>query len=95
MSSLHLTTKLHVHQIRMERLLLDSLKEFLRDWQALLLLDNFEQIISAAPLLSELSSACAKLRMLVTSREALRLRGEQEFPPAPLAVADQQNVYCF
>ena len=48
------------------RLLLDSLKEFLRDQQALLLLDNFEQIISAAPLLSELLSACAELRVLAT-----------------------------
>jgi predicted ATPase/DNA-binding CsgD family transcriptional regulator len=74
------------------RLLIDNLKEFLRDSRALLLLDNFEQIISAAPLLSELLSACAELRVLVTSREALRLRGEQEFPLSPLALADQQSV---
>jgi predicted ATPase/DNA-binding CsgD family transcriptional regulator len=74
------------------RLLLDSLKEFLRDRQALLLLDNFEQIMSAAPLLSELLSACAGLRMLATSREALRLRGEQEFPLLPLALPDQSSV---
>ncbi len=69
------------------KLLLDSLKEFLRDRQVLLLLDNFEQIISAAPLLSELLSACAALRLLVTSREALRLRGEQEFLLAPLELS--------
>ena len=74
------------------RLLLDSLKEFLRDWQVLLLLDNFEQIMSAAPLLSELLSACAGLRMLATSREALRLRGEQEFPLSPLALPEQSAV---
>ncbi|MCI0609132.1 MAG: LuxR C-terminal-related transcriptional regulator [Anaerolineae bacterium] len=74
------------------RLLLDSLKEFLRERQALLLLDNFEQIISAAPLLTELLSACADLRMLVTSREALRLRGEHEFPLSPLALPDQSSV---
>jgi predicted ATPase/DNA-binding CsgD family transcriptional regulator len=74
------------------RLLLDSLKEFLRDQQALLLLDNFEQIISTAPLLSELLSACAGLRMLVTSREALRLRGEHEFPLSPLALPDEPSV---
>ena len=66
------------------RLLLDSLKDFLRNKQVLLLLDNFEQIISAAPLLTELLNACAELRMLVTSREALRLRGEHEFPLEPL-----------
>lgn len=74
------------------RLLLDSLKEFLRDRQALLLLDNFEQIMSAAPLLSELLSACAGLRMLATSREPLRLRGEQEFPLLPLALPDPSSV---
>src|SRR5512134_682662 len=74
------------------RLLLDSLKEFLRERQALLLLDNFEQIMSAAPLLSELLSACAGLRMLATSREALRLRGEQEFSLSPLALPDRSSV---
>ena len=74
------------------RLLLDSLKEFLRDRKALLLLDNFEQIMSAAPLLSELLSACTGLRMLATSREALRLRGEHEFPLSPLALPDQSSV---
>ncbi len=70
------------------RLELDSLKEHLQDRHVLLVLDNFEQIISAAPLLSELLSACARLQMLVTSRESLRLRGEQEFLLAPLAVPD-------
>src|SRR6185503_7214689 len=74
------------------RLLLDSLKDFLRDKQVLLLLDNFEQIISAAPLLSELSSACAELKMLVTSREALRLRGEHEFPLSPFTLPDQSSA---
>jgi predicted ATPase len=65
------------------RLLLDSLKDFLRNKQSLLVLDNFEQIISAAPLMTELLNTCAELRILVTSREALRLRGEHEFPLAP------------
>lgn len=74
------------------RLLFDSLKEFLRDRQIMLLLDNFEQIISAAPLLTELLEACAELRMLVTSREALRLRGEREFPVAPLALPNPPSV---
>ncbi len=74
------------------RLLLDSLKDFLRNKQTLLLLDNFEQIISVAPLLTELLEACAKLRILVTSREALRLRGEHEFPLAPLALPDQPSI---
>jgi predicted ATPase/DNA-binding CsgD family transcriptional regulator len=71
-----------------DRLLFDSLKEHLRDRQVLLLLDNFEQIITAAPLLTELLSACPRLKLLVTSREALRVRGEQEFVLSPLALPD-------
>ncbi len=74
------------------RLLFDGLKDFLRDKQMLLLLDNFEQIITAAPLMTELLSACAELRMLVTSREVLRLRGEREFPLSPLALPDQPSL---
>src|SRR5664279_1210982 len=74
------------------RLWLDSLKEYLHDRQVLLLLDNFEQIISAAPLLTELLSACARLQLLVTSREALRVRGEQEFLLSPLALPDQLGI---
>jgi predicted ATPase len=74
------------------RLLLDSLKDFLRNKQTLLLLDNFEQIISVAPILTELLEACARLRLLVTSREALHLRGEHEFPLAPLALPDRPSI---
>src|SRR6185503_10486469 len=74
------------------RLLLDTLKDFLRNKKTLLLLDNFEQIVSAAPLLSELLSDGAELRMLVTSRESLRLRGEHEFPLSPLALPDLPSV---
>jgi len=74
------------------KLRLDSLKEFLNKREILLLLDNFEQIIAAAPLLSELLSACPRLKLLVTSREALRLRGEQEFLLSPLEVPDQVQV---
>jgi len=71
-----------------DRLLFESLKAFLQDRHLLLVLDNFEQLISAAPLLTEVLSACGAVRMLVTSREALRVRGEQEFPLAPLALLD-------
>lgn len=74
------------------RLWLDSLKDYLHDRQMLLVLDNFEQIMTAAPLLSELLSASAGLRLLVTSREALRLRGEQEFVLSPLALPEQPAV---
>jgi predicted ATPase/DNA-binding CsgD family transcriptional regulator len=74
------------------RLLLDSLKEYLQGRQVLLVLDNFEQIIAAAPLLTELLSACAGLHLLVTSREALRVRGEQEFLLSPLALPGEPAV---
>lgn len=56
------------------------------------MLDNFEQIVAAAPLLTELLEVCPELRMLVTSREVLRLRGEHEFPLSPLALPDQPSL---
>ncbi len=68
--------------------LMDTLTYHLRDKQILLLLDNFEQIIEAAPLVCDLLSACPGLKVLVTSREPLRVYGEQEYPVPPLTVPD-------
>ena len=51
----------------------------------LLLLDNLEQVIDAAPELSELLTACPNLTLLVTSRELLRIQGEVEYAVPPLA----------
>ncbi len=70
------------------RTALERLKEALRARHVLLVLDNFEQIISAAVLVAELLSACPGLKALVTSRELLRVRGEQAFPVSPLSVPD-------
>jgi predicted ATPase/predicted Ser/Thr protein kinase len=58
----------------------------------LLLLDNFEQVLAAAPLVTKLLDACAPLKMLVTSRAVLHVYGEQEYPVPPLAVPDPQRL---
>jgi len=63
-----------------------DLKAYLRARRLLLVLDNFEQVVGAAPLLAELLAAAPGLVVLVTSRTVLRLRGEHEFPVPPLPV---------
>jgi predicted ATPase/DNA-binding SARP family transcriptional activator len=63
-----------------------AIKRFLAAKRGLLLLDNFEHLVSAAPLLSDLVAACAGIRVLATSREALRIQAEQCFDVAPLEV---------
>ncbi|MFL5702589.1 MAG: protein kinase domain-containing protein [Ktedonobacteraceae bacterium] len=67
---------------------MDYLKTFLREKQCLLLLDNFEQVVDAAPDIAELLAACPHLIILVTSRAALHISGEHEFPLLPLALPD-------
>ena len=71
-----------------DRPLLEQLQAALQDRHLLLFLDNFEQVITAAPQLADLLVACPYLTMLVTSRAALRLSGEYEFQVSPLAVPD-------
>jgi predicted ATPase/DNA-binding SARP family transcriptional activator len=66
--------------------LVATLKADLREKHLLLLLDNFEQVIPAATQVAELLTAAPRLRVLVTSRTVLCLRGEKEFPVPPLAL---------
>jgi predicted ATPase len=72
--------------------LLDQLKTTLREQAHLLLLDNFEQVVEASPLLTDLLQACPHLKLLVTSRAVLHVSGEHEFPVLPLSVPDLRHL---
>jgi predicted ATPase/class 3 adenylate cyclase len=69
-----------------ERPLAESLEDHLRDRRLLLLLDNFEQVLDAASSVTQLMAAAPSLKVMVTSRTALRVRGEQVVPLVPLEI---------
>ncbi len=68
-----------------ERQTVASIGRILGDLPALFVLDNFEQVSDAAPRILDLLARCPALTILITSRVVLHVRGEQEFPVAPLA----------
>jgi predicted ATPase/class 3 adenylate cyclase len=72
------------------RPVLDTLREHVREREMLLILDNFEQVLGAAPVVAELLVASSRMRVLATSRERLHLKGEHELavPPLNLPGAD-------
>lgn len=70
----------------------DLLKEFLRKKQILLLLDNFEQVLAASPSIVEVLTFCPGLKVIVTSRAPLHVRGEYEFAVPTLAVPNLKQL---
>jgi predicted ATPase len=72
-----------------DRPLADQLALALREAEVLLVLDNLEHLLPAAPLVADLLAACPHLAALATSRERLRLGGEREFPVPPLPLPDR------
>jgi predicted ATPase/class 3 adenylate cyclase len=72
----------------------DGLAEHISEREMLLLLDNLEQVVEAAPALSALVSACPNLTLLVTSRELLRVQGEVEYAVPPLAEPEAVALFC-
>jgi predicted ATPase/class 3 adenylate cyclase len=74
------------------RPILDEVKDHLRHRELLQVVDNFEQVAEAGPVIEELLTAAPRLRTMVTSRVVLSLRGEQEYPVPPLHVPDPQRL---
>lgn len=71
---------------------LDRLQALIGEREFLLVLDNFEQVIDASPDLAALISACPRLKLLVTSREVLRLSAEQSYYVPPLSLPDLHHL---
>jgi hypothetical protein len=72
----------------------NGLAEHIGDRDLLLLLDNLEQVIAAAPQIASLIERCPNLAILGTSRELLRVRGEVEYAVLPLAEPEGVRLFC-
>ena len=75
------------------RPIVQSVKEYLCEKNVLIILDNFEQVASAAPQVAELLEASPGLNLLATSRAPLHIRGEYEYPVPPLAIPDLKQKH--
>lgn len=75
-----------------DQMLVQRVATILSDRPFILLLDNFEHLLSAAPRITDLLVACPHLTILVTSRTRLRLSGERIFPVAPFSVPTASHV---
>jgi predicted ATPase/class 3 adenylate cyclase len=74
------------------RPIVEALKDHLGDKEILLVVDNFEQVAEAGPVIEELLTAAPKLKVVVTSRVVLSLRGEQEYVVPPLEPPDPERL---
>jgi predicted ATPase len=72
----------------------DGLAAHIGEREMLLLLDNLEQVIEAAPELSALVTTCPNVALLVTSRELLRVQGEVEYAVPPLVSSEAVSLFC-
>ena len=79
-------------QVSGNELPIDQVTEHLRGKKLLLVLDNFEQILPAAPLVAALLVAAPDLKVLTSSRAPLRISGEQELPVPPLDLPDPERL---
>ncbi|MFQ5927164.1 MAG: tetratricopeptide repeat protein [Terriglobia bacterium] len=70
----------------------ERVQEYLCERQVLLVLDNFEHVSAAAPLVADFLSVCPELKVVITSRVVLHLRGEQEFPVPPLSLPGRGDL---
>ena len=70
----------------------ETLSEYLRDKEMLLVLDNFEHLVAAAPSVAELLASAPRLRVLATSRRPLNLSGETIYEVPPLALPDISSL---
>ena len=75
-----------------DRPVLERLKDYFRDKHLLLMLDGFEQVTDAAPVVANLLSAAPRLKVLVTSRRPLRIYGEHEMPVPPMTLPDLKHL---
>jgi predicted ATPase len=73
------------------RPMLENVKDFLRDKRMLLVLDNFEQLVSAAPTVADLLATASQLKIIISSRMTLNLHGERVFPVPPLDLPQTEN----
>ena len=73
----------------------ESLKDYLSERRMLLLLDNFEQVLGAAPTVTEMLAGAPELKVLATSRAPLGLYGEKEYAVPPLSVPDVRHLPDF